>query len=158
MTVFLTVWNSHYTRVRFTVIGYAVMSLQFNHAPPLPAEAVANVASGLFYCWSLLRNNNMAKNLQKFPLYYSSRRFVAWDCWTHTSWQVMQRDSDKLIAVNHVHLYFLKRSLSKSTQVWKHSFLNITSTSLKHSLLVRVWPMCLSVKLRSASFFSCSIK
>jgi len=90
------------------------MSLQFNHAPPLPAEAVAKDASGLFYCWSLLRNNTMATNLQKFTLYYGSRRFVAWDCWTHTSWQLMQRDSDELIAVSHVHLYFLKRSMSKS--------------------------------------------
>jgi len=56
--------------------------------PLLPAEAIAKVASGLFYCWSLLRKNNMATNLQKFTLYCGSRRFVAWDCWTHTSWQV----------------------------------------------------------------------
>jgi len=61
--------------------------------PALPVEAVAKVASGLFYCWSLLRNNNMATNLQKFTLYYRNRRFVARVCWTHTSWQVMQRDS-----------------------------------------------------------------
>jgi len=91
--------------------------------PPLPAEAVVNVASRLFYCWSLLRNNNMATNLQKFTLYYGSRRFVAWDCWTHSSRQVMQWDSDKLIAVSHVHLYFVKRSMSESVamlpQVWK---------------------------------------
>jgi len=40
--------------------------------PPLPAEAVEKVVSGLFYCWSLLRNNNMAINLQKFTLYYGS--------------------------------------------------------------------------------------
>jgi len=90
--------------------------------PPLPAEVVANVASGLFYCWSLLRYNNTATNLQEFTLYCGSRRFVAWDCWTHTSWQAMQRDSDKLIAVSHVHLYFLKRSMSKPIamlpQVW----------------------------------------
>jgi len=33
MTVVLPIWNSHCTRVRFTVTGYAVMSLQFNHAP-----------------------------------------------------------------------------------------------------------------------------
>jgi len=44
---------------------------------PLPAEAIAKVARGLFYYWSLLRNNNMATNLQKFTLYYGSRRFVA---------------------------------------------------------------------------------
>jgi len=73
---------------------------------------VVKVGSGLFYCWSLLRNNTMATNLQRFTLYYGSRRFVAWNCWTHTSWQVMQRDSDVLIAVSHVHLYFVKRSMS----------------------------------------------
>ena len=113
---FLTVWNSHCTGVRLTVLGYAVIWVYNSIIPaPLPAEAVANVASGLFYCWSLLRNNNMATNLQKFTLYYGSRRFVAWECWTHTTWQVMQRDSDMLIAVSHVHLYFLKRSMSKST-------------------------------------------
>jgi len=31
----------------------------------------------LFYCWSLLHNNNMATNLQRFILYYGGRRFVA---------------------------------------------------------------------------------
>jgi len=36
----------------------------------------------------------MATNLQKFTLYYCGRRFVAWDYWTQTSWQIMQRDSD----------------------------------------------------------------
>jgi len=75
---------------------------------------VAKVTSGLFCCWSLLRNNTVATNLQRFTLYYGSRRFIAWDCWTHTSWQVMQRDSDMLIAVSHVHLYLVKRSKSES--------------------------------------------
>jgi len=40
--------------------------------------------------------------------------FIAWDCWTQTSWQLMQRDCDTLIAVSHVHLYFVKRSTSES--------------------------------------------
>ena len=75
---------------------------------------VAKVANKLFYCWSLLRNNNRATNLQRFTLYYGGRRFVAWDCWMHTSWQVMQQDSDMLITVSHVHLYFVKRSMSES--------------------------------------------
>jgi len=63
---------------------------------PLPAEvsplSAEEVASGLFYCWSLLRNNNMATNLQRLTLYYGGRRFIAWDCWTQTSWQVVQRE------------------------------------------------------------------
>jgi len=86
---------------------------------------VAKVGSGLFYCWSLLHNNTVATNLQRFTLYYGSRRFVAWDSWTHTSWQVMQRDM--LIGVSHVHLYFVKRSMSESVamlpQVWKIHYL-----------------------------------
>jgi len=51
----------------------------------------AEVTSGLFYCCSLLRNSNMATNLQKFTLYYGSRRFVAWDCWMYPSAQIIQR-------------------------------------------------------------------
>ena len=102
--------------------------------PLLPAEVVAKVTSGLFYCWSLLRCNNMATNLQKFTLYYGSRRFVAWDCWTHTSWQVIQRDIDKLIAASHVDLYFLKRSMSKSIamlpQVWNIHYFRASVTDV----------------------------
>ena len=126
------------------------MSLQFNHAPPLPTEAVANVASGLFYCWSLLRNNNMATNLQKFTLYYDGRRFVAWDCWTHTSWQVMQRDSD--------HADSGKPRTFILCEMKHECVYSNASKSLKHPLLLRVWPMCLSVKLHSAGFFSYSTK
>jgi len=55
----------------------------------------------------------MVTNLQKFTFHHGSRRFVAWDCWTCTSRQVMHRDSDMLIAVSHVHLYFVRRSTSE---------------------------------------------
>ena len=97
------VWNSHCTRVRFTVIVSCIDDL-VDRSCPLHClqRRVAKAASGLFCCWSLLRNNIMATNLQRFTLYYGSRRFVAWDCWTHTSWQVMQRDSDMLITLSHV--------------------------------------------------------
>ena len=112
---FLRVRNSHCTRVMFTVVMSCSDDLAVHSCALLCLQRrVANVASGLFYCWSLLRNNNMATNLQKFTLYYGGRRFVAWDCWTHTSWQVMQRDSDMLIAVSHLHLSFMKRSISES--------------------------------------------
>jgi len=135
MTVFfdgmkLTLHKSQVHRYRSCSDELAV------HSCPLLClqRRVANVASGLFYCWSLLGNNNMATNLQKFTLYYSSKRFVAWDCWTHTSWQVMQRDSNKLIAVSHVHLYFLKRSMSKSIamlpQVWKIHYISASVTNV----------------------------
>ena len=48
----------------------------------------ANLASGLFYCWSSLCNSNMATNLQMFTSSYDIRRFVACDSWMQTSWQV----------------------------------------------------------------------
>jgi len=34
--------------------------------------------------------------------------------WLRAFWQIMQRDSDMLIAVCHVNLYFVKRSTSES--------------------------------------------
>ena len=124
MTVSLPVWNSHCTRVRFTVTVSCSNELAVHSCTLICQQRLAaKVASGLFYCWSLLRNNNMATNLQKFSLYYGSRRFVAWDCWMYPSGQVIQRDSDMLIAVSHVHLYFVKKSMSESIamlpQVWK---------------------------------------
>jgi len=87
MTVFLPVWNLHSTRARFTVIvscsdGLAVHSCLFLCLQ----RRVAKVANGLFCCWSLLRNNTVATNPLRFTFYYGSRRFVVWDCWTHTSW------------------------------------------------------------------------
>jgi len=112
---FLRVWNTHCTRVRFTVVVSCSDELAVHSCPLLCLQRrIAKVVSGLFYCWYLLRNNNMATNLQRFTLYYGSRRFVARDCWTQTSWQVMQRGSDMLIAVSHVYLYFVKRSMSES--------------------------------------------
>jgi len=211
MAVYLAVWNSHCTRVRFTVIVSCSDELAVHTCPFLCLRRrVARVASGLFYCWSSLRNNNMATNLQRFTLYYGSRRFVAWDCWTHTSWQLMQQDSGMLKAVSHVHLYFVKRSMSESVamlsgvaspKIWvgqkfwgakMFDFRRITlfcmekrfskhkiyifqkfwgsmaplgyaygnaSTSLKNPLLLRVWPMCLSVKLHLCRllFMQCKI-
>jgi len=94
MTVFLPVWNSHCTRLRFTVTVSCCGELAVHSCPLCLQRRVAKVASGLFCCWSLLRNNTIATKLQRFSLYYGSRRFVTWCCCTQTSWQVMQRDSD----------------------------------------------------------------
>jgi len=44
---------------------------------------VARLASGLFNCWSSLRNNNTALNLQTFTSTYGSRRFTACDQGSH---------------------------------------------------------------------------
>ena len=87
---FLPVWNSHCTRVGFTVMVSYSDQLAVHSCPLFCLQRrVAKVASGFFYCWSLLRDNNMATNLQRFTVYYGSRRFVAWDCWTQTCWKVM---------------------------------------------------------------------
>jgi len=127
------------------------MGLQFTDVHSLPAEAGWENRERIVLLWSLLRNNTVATHLQRFTLNYVSRRCVAWDSWTHTSRQVMQRDSDILIGVSHVHLYFVKRSMSESVEM-------LPALSLKNPLLVRVWPMCLSVNYTYAGFFSCSIK
>jgi len=93
-------------------------------SPPLPAEAGCEsreriVVLFFLYCVTIPGQ----QTCKRFTFCYGSRRFVAWDCWTHTSWQVMQRDNDMLIAVSHVHLYFVKRSMSEFIavlpQVWK---------------------------------------
>ena len=149
MTVFFPVWNSHCTRVRFTITvscsdGLAIHSCLFLCLQ----RRVVKVASGLFCSWSLLRNNAVATSPQRFTLYHESRCFVAWACWTQTSWQVMQRDSDMLIAVSHVHLYFVKISMSKSIamlpQVYKF-WKSITSASVTNV------PKC-QTTLKQASF------
>ena len=107
--------TSHCTRVRFTVIVSCSDELAVHTCLFLCLQRrIVKVSSWLFHGWSLLRNNNMATNLQRFTLYDGSRRFVAWDCWTHTSWQLMQQDSDMMIGVSHVHLNFVKRSMSES--------------------------------------------
>jgi len=57
-------------------------------------EQVAKLARGLFYCWSLSCNNNMATDFQMFTPSYNITRFLACDSWTQTSRQVMQRGCD----------------------------------------------------------------
>ena len=77
---FLLVWNSHCIRVRFTDIVSCSDTLVVYSCPFLCLQRrVAKVVCGLCYCWSLLRNNTVATNLQRFTLNYGSRRFVAWD-------------------------------------------------------------------------------
>ena len=137
-------YETHCTRVRFTVILWCSDELAIHICPLLCLQRrVAKVASGFFYCWSLLRNNNMATNLQRFTLHYGSRRFVAWDCWTCTSWQVMQRGSDMLIVASHVRLYFVKRSRSDSTamlsQVWTIHYIceSVTNVPERQTILTQ---------------------
>jgi len=80
---FLPVWNSHCTRVRFTVIVSCSDELAIHSCLFLCLQRrLVKVASGLFCCWSLLRNNTVATNPQRFTLYCGSRRFVACDYWT----------------------------------------------------------------------------
>jgi len=72
-------WQSHCTRVRFTVLVPCNDEIAVRSCPLLRLQGqVANLASGLFYCSSLLRNNNTAINLRKFPSSYGRRCFSAW--------------------------------------------------------------------------------
>ena len=116
------------------------MSLQFTRVPSLACRGGlrkwrADCSTVGLYCVT-----NMATNLQRFSLYYGSRAFVVWDCWTHLPWHAgntarqWHADSGKPRA-------FI---LCEKKHKWDYSN---ASTSLKNPLLVRVWPMCPSVKL-----------
>ena len=62
------------TRTRLAQLRSSLLCLQ---------RQVAKLTSGLFYSWSLLRNNNTAINLQMFTLSHSSLRFTACDQGSH---------------------------------------------------------------------------
>jgi len=86
----------------------------------------------------------VATNLQRFTLYYGTRCFVAWDCWTRTSWNVMQRDSVMLIAVSHVHMYFVKRSTSESIAMlhkFEKSIISASVTNVPRAGFKPIWPI-----------------
>jgi len=90
---------------------------------------VAKLASGLFYCCSLLCHNNMATNLLRFTSCYDSGRFAACNCWTQIFWLVHATKQWLLIAVSHAFVYCGK----------KHEFIcSSASTSLKNPLQTRL--------------------
>jgi len=82
MTVYLPAWHSHCTRARFTIVVSGSDKIAVHWSPLLYLQRrVAKLASGLFYCWLLLCNNNMAANLQWFTSGYGSRRFRIVACY-----------------------------------------------------------------------------
>ena len=84
------VWHSHCTRATFTVLVSCSDELAVHSCSLFFLQRqVAKLASGLFYCWSLLRNYNMATDLQRFTSSNGRRRFSACDCWTQSSWRVV---------------------------------------------------------------------
>jgi len=77
MIVCMPAWRSFWTRARFTVLVSCSDELAVHPCPLLCLwKQVAKRASGLLYCWSLLRSSNMATNLQTFTSSYSSRSGV----------------------------------------------------------------------------------
>ena len=77
ITVPLPVWHSHCTRARFTVLVSCSGELAVHSCPLLCLQGqVAKIASGWFYCWSLLCNNNMATKLLMFTSRDDSRRLA----------------------------------------------------------------------------------
>jgi len=101
---------------------------------------VAKVLSGLFCSWPLLRKKKHGNKSAKFTLYYGSRRFVAWD------WLL----NAHVLAGNAARQWHANSGKSRTFILCEKKpeyVASNASTSLKHPLLVRVWPMCLSVKL-----------
>ena len=147
---FLPAWNSHCTRVRFTVTLSCINELAVHSCPLLCLQRrVAKVASGLFCCWSLLRNNNMATNLQRFTSYYGSRRFVRNG--------YMRLLNAYILAVNAAGQWHANSGRPRAFILCekKHEWIDSkVSTSLKNPLLVQAWPLCLSVILNLCRFFS----
>ena len=75
---FICRYDTYCTRSRFTVMVSCSDKLAVHSCPLLCLQRwVAKLASRLFYCWSLLCNNSMTTNLQRFTSCNSSRRFVA---------------------------------------------------------------------------------
>jgi len=65
MTVYLPVLPSHCTRARFTVAMSCSDDLAVHSRPFLCMQRqVVTLTTRLFYCWSLLRNNNTATNFK----------------------------------------------------------------------------------------------
>ena len=82
VAVYLPVWHSHCTQARFTVLVLCTDELAVHSCPLLCLrKQVVKFASGLFYCRSLLRNNNMATNLQRLTSSNGRKRFAACDYW-----------------------------------------------------------------------------
>jgi len=117
---FICRYDTHYTRSRFTILGSCSDSLQ---------RQVAKLASGFFYRWSFLRNNNMAANLQRFASSNSRRRFAACDCWTQTSWLAGNVARQWLADRGKAHSFILCEK--------KHGWIcSNASTTLKNPMLV----------------------
>jgi len=72
MTLYLPVWHSHCTRASFTVPVRCSDELAVHSCPLRLQTHVAKLASALFYCCPLLRNNSMATNLQRLTSIYNS--------------------------------------------------------------------------------------
>ena len=94
MAVYLPKWHSHCTRARLTVLMSCSDEVAVHSFPFICLQRqFAKLASGLFYCWSLLCNDNMVTDLQRLTWINGSRCFAACYCWTQTPlavWAVRQ--------------------------------------------------------------------
>ena len=101
-------------------------------------KRVAKVAIGLFYCWSSLRNNSMATNLQRFTLYYGAGVccMILLNAHILAVYAARQWHADSGKPRTFI--------LCEKKHEWVYSN---ASTSLKNQLSERVWRVCLTVKL-----------
>jgi len=92
MAVYVPVWHTlHASQVHCFGVTHCfhVMLLcsdgLADHSYPVQClqRQVVKLASGLFRCWSLLRNNNMATNLHRFTSSNGRKGFLSHvtDCW-----------------------------------------------------------------------------
>jgi len=95
---------------------HAVLGLQFTHVTYFACrgglrKSREDCSAVSLYCVTMPRQQTCKGSLYIMVagvlLYETVER-------THLGMQVMQRGSDMLIAVSHVHLYFMKRSTSES--------------------------------------------
>ena len=72
ITLYLPVWHSHCTKSSFTVLVWCIDELPVHSCPLLRLQTynVAKHAGAWFCCFSLLRNTNMATNLQRLTSGY----------------------------------------------------------------------------------------
>jgi len=96
ITLYLPIWHSHCTRASFAVLVWCSNALAVHSGPLLRLQThVAQLASALVSCCPLLRNNNMATNIQGFNWSYDR-----WCIFSHVTvdllhlWQAIQRNSD----------------------------------------------------------------
>ena len=84
---------------------------------PLPAKGSCRTCELIVLLLSFNADNNMATNLQRFASSYGSKSFATCDCPTQTFMASNAARQSLLLAVSHVVLYCVERSISESVVI-----------------------------------------